>query len=88
MERVILHCDANAFYASVECLYTPSIRHSPVAVSYTHLDVYKRQRWTCHTKRSSKTWTAPARACGWRWCAARTKHGRRTLRRWSPGRCV
>ena len=32
MERVILHCDANAFYASVECLYTPSIRHSPVAV--------------------------------------------------------
>ena len=32
MERVILHCDANAFYASVDCLYTPSIRHSPVAV--------------------------------------------------------
>lgn len=32
MERVILHCDANAFYASVERLYTPSIRHSPVAV--------------------------------------------------------
>ena len=32
MERVVLHCDANAFYASVECLYTPSIRHSPVAV--------------------------------------------------------
>lgn len=29
MERVILHCDANAFYASVECLYTPSIRHLP-----------------------------------------------------------
>ena len=28
MERVILHCDANAFYASVECLYTPTIRHS------------------------------------------------------------
>ena len=53
MERVILHCDANAFYASVECLYTPSIRHSPVAVcgsveavSYTHLDVYKRQALT------------------------------------------
>lgn len=32
MERVILHCDANAFYASVECLYTPSIRNCPVAV--------------------------------------------------------
>ena len=33
MERVILHCDANAFYASVECLYTQSIRHPPLAVS-------------------------------------------------------
>ena len=32
MERVILHCDANSFYASVECLYRPSLRHSPVAV--------------------------------------------------------
>ena len=35
MERVILHCDANAFYASVECLYTPSIRNCPVAVCGT-----------------------------------------------------
>lgn len=33
MERVILHCDANAFYASVECLYTPALRDKPVAVS-------------------------------------------------------
>lgn len=33
MERVILHCDANSFYASVECLYRPEIRHLPVAVS-------------------------------------------------------
>ncbi len=33
MERVILHCDANSFYASVECLYTPAIREKPVAVS-------------------------------------------------------
>ena len=33
MDRVILHCDANSYYASVECLYTPSIRNLPVAVS-------------------------------------------------------
>ncbi|MBS3976708.1 MAG: DNA polymerase IV [Syntrophomonadaceae bacterium] len=32
MERVILHCDLNSFYASVECLYRPEIRHLPVAV--------------------------------------------------------
>lgn len=33
MDRVILHCDANSYYASVECLYTPQIRNMPVAVS-------------------------------------------------------
>ena len=33
LNRVILHCDANSFYASVECLYTPAIREKPVAVS-------------------------------------------------------
>ncbi|MDX9871623.1 MAG: DNA polymerase IV [Clostridia bacterium] len=32
MEKVILHCDLNSFYASVECLYNPAIRDKPVAV--------------------------------------------------------
>lgn len=32
MERVILHCDINNFYASVECLYHPEIRGKAVAV--------------------------------------------------------
>lgn len=30
--RVVLHSDANCFYASVECLYNPDIRNKPVAV--------------------------------------------------------
>jgi len=32
MERTILHSDLNNFYASIECLYDPSIRSLPVAV--------------------------------------------------------
>ncbi len=32
MDRVILHCDLNNFYASVECLYNPQYRDCPLAV--------------------------------------------------------
>ena len=31
--RVILHCDANGFYASVECLDNPALRNVPMAVA-------------------------------------------------------
>lgn len=33
MERTILHCDCNGFYASVECALNPSLRDIPMAVS-------------------------------------------------------
>ena len=32
MERSILHCDCNGFYASVECVRDPSLRSVPMAV--------------------------------------------------------
>lgn len=32
MERVILHCDLNNFYASCECLIDPALKGKPVAV--------------------------------------------------------
>ena len=32
MDRVILHCDCNAFYASVECLLRPELKNVPMAV--------------------------------------------------------
>lgn len=33
MDRTILHCDLNGFYASVECLYRPELKNVPMAVS-------------------------------------------------------
>ncbi|KAF0223976.1 MAG: DNA polymerase IV [Erysipelotrichaceae bacterium] len=39
MDRVILHCDLNSFYASVECLHHPEYRNIPMAVGG---DVEKR----------------------------------------------
>lgn len=33
MDRVILHCDLNSFYASVECLFNPDLKYVPMAVA-------------------------------------------------------
>ncbi len=33
MDRTVLHVDCNKFFASVECLHRPEIRHLPVAVA-------------------------------------------------------
>lgn len=32
VERTILHCGKNNFYASVKCMFAPSLRGHPVAV--------------------------------------------------------
>ena len=33
MDRLILHCDLNNFYASVECVLNPALKDIPLAVS-------------------------------------------------------
>ena len=33
MDRTILHCDLNAFYASVECVFNPHLKEVPMAVA-------------------------------------------------------
>ncbi len=33
MDRTILHCDCNAFFASVECIDRPELKHVPMAVA-------------------------------------------------------
>ena len=38
MDRAILHCDMNNFYASVECMLDPNIKDKPVAVCGSEKD--------------------------------------------------
>lgn len=33
MDREILHCDCNAFFASVECVFNPDLKNVPMAVA-------------------------------------------------------
>jgi len=67
MDRVILHCDLNNFYASVECLYNPDIRDKAVAVcgsqSTRHGIVlaknYQAKRWGVKT--AEPVWKAKSK---------------------------
>ena len=43
------------------------------------------ETWSADLAALVAGWKEHFGACGWRWCAARTKHGRRTSRRWWPG---
>lgn len=70
MERVILHCDANFFYAAVECLYHPELRDQPVAVcgdvSTRHGIVLTKntQAKTCGVKTGEAIWQARQKCPG------------------------
>ncbi len=53
MQRVILHCDMNNFYASVECMLNPELKNKPVAVWFCGGTAWHR---TCEELRSKGVW--------------------------------
>jgi len=73
MKRVILHCDLNNFYASVECLYHPELRDKPVAVCGSIEDRhgivlaknYAAKKYKVKT--GETVWRQKTSARGWLW---------------------
>ncbi|GAE90936.1 DNA polymerase IV [Acetivibrio straminisolvens JCM 21531] len=73
MKRVILHCDLNNFYASVECLYNPELRGKPVAVCGSIEDRhgivlaknYVAKKYKVRT--GETVWEAKSKCPGWLW---------------------
>ena len=53
MQRVILHCDMNNFYASVECMLNPELKNKPVAVWFCGGTAWYR---TCEELCSKGVW--------------------------------
>ena len=64
MERTILHCDLNSFYASVEIMLDPSLRGKPVAVCGSKEDRHgivlakSEQAKRCGVKTGEAIWQA------------------------------
>ena len=46
-QHTYIAIDLKSFYASVECMQRNLDPMTTNPVSYTHLDVYKRQHWWC-----------------------------------------
>jgi DNA polymerase-4 len=68
MDRVILHCDCNGFYASVECKDRPELRDVPMAVAgdpknRTGIILAKNERAKAYGVKTAETVYAAKRKC-------------------------
>lgn len=77
-ERVILHCDLNNFYASVECRYDPRLREVPMAVGGSeenrHGIVLAKNELAKQfgIKTAGTLWQARRNVRKWWWCRPTT----------------